>query len=264
MSLNTSISWTDATWNPVTGCSKVSEGCRSCYIERTPPFRMAGWKFVNGKIPVQFHPDRLDAPLHWKKPRRVFVNSLSDLFHEDVPASFIVQCFEVMSACPQHTFQILTKRPERIEPVLYGAEGNYYLGGGDWCPNVWIGFSAENQMTFDDRLMVFQQRAGERISWAYALNLFCSLEPLLGPITITRGLPLLRWIICGGESGPGARPCDVAWIRSIVRQCQAAKVPVFTKQTGTHNSCEHDRKGGCWDCMPSDIKLREFPHATRS
>jgi protein gp37 len=208
---------------------------------------------------IRLVPELLEAPLRWKKPRRIFVNSMSDLFHEAVPAQFIVRAFEVMAACPQHTFQILTKRPERVESVLYGQEGNWYLGGGDWLPNVWLGFSAEDQATFDRRVQVFAPRPGERCSWAYALHLWASLEPLLGPIQLREVSPL-RWVVIGGESGHGARPCNVAWIRSIVHQCRAMEVPIFTKQTGSHIACPHDRKGGCWNCMPSDIKFREFPH----
>jgi protein gp37 len=260
--MSTKIQWTDETWNPTTGCTRVSEGCRHCYIERTLPFRMAGRKFVNGSTGMLLHHDRLDAPLHWKKPRRIFVNSMSDLFHPDIPADFIVQVFEVMAACPQHTFQILTKRPERIESVLYGEEGRFYLGGGDWLPNVWLGFSAEDQATFDQRKQVFAARLGEQISWAYAFNLWCSLEPLLGPIEIGPFFPF-RWVVCGGESGPGARPCDLAWIRSIKDQCQAAGVPVFYKQGGASNRCAHDRKGGHFECFPSDLQIREYPNAVQ-
>lgn len=124
----TGIQWTDATWNPVTGCTRVSEGCRNCYIERTPPFRMAGRHFVNGTTGVQLHPDRLEQPLRWKKPRRIFVNSLSDLFHEAVPDEFITAVFGVMAAAPQHTFQVLTKRPERMRAWFSSLHGRGGLG----------------------------------------------------------------------------------------------------------------------------------------
>lgn len=247
----------------------MSAGCQQCYAMKQahrfskPGMAYAGLTEIGTQGPrwngtVRLVPEALEAPLHWKKPRRVFVNSMSDLFHEDVPADFIVRVFEVMAACPQHTFQILTKRPERIESVLYGEEGGFYFGGGDWLPNVWMGFSAEDQITFDRRREVFSVRPGERIQWSYAVKLWCSLEPLLGPIDIRPPFPL-RWVACGGESGPGARPCDLAWLRSIKDQCQAAGVPVFYKQGGASNSCQHDRKGGCWDCMPADLRVREFP-----
>lgn len=289
----TSIEWTDETWNPVTGCSKVSPGCKHCYAE-TIAHRFWGERPFTE---VRCHPERLEIPLHWKKPRRIFVNSMSDLFHEDVPASFITQVFEVMEASPQHTFQILTKRPERIESVLYGDEGQFYLGGGDWVRNVLIGFSAEDQRTFDARSAVFLPRNGERCSWAYALRLFVSLEPLLGPVQIRHelqpliqtasdgqkfyrlgrnaGHPGLQWVIVGGESGPTSRPCDVAWIESIVRQCQAAGIPVFVKQLGRlvldgpigrsgHVTAQsawkpRDGKGGDPSEWPEDLRAREWP-----
>ena len=241
MGANTKIEWTrgddgtpGATWNPVTGCTHVSEGCRNCYAERVLP--RTGQSFDK----VVCHPGRLDAPLHWKKPRRIFVNSLSDLFHPDVPASFITDCFEVMGACPHHTFQILTKRPERVESVLYGPDGNWFLGGNDWYPNIWLGFSAENQQTFDSRWACFGK-------WAYALNLFASLEPLLGPITCVfeHDTAQLRWVIVGGESGLGARPMHPDWARSLRDQCTAAGVPFFFKQWGNH----------CW---PDQMTLETF------
>jgi len=297
---NTNIEWTDATWNPVTGCSRVSEGCRHCYIERTMPFRMAGRKVGDA---IQLHYDRLDAPLHWKKPRRVFVNSMSDLFHEDVPDEFIVHVFEIMAACPQHEFQVLTKRPERIEPVLYGETGNWYLGGGGWLPNVLIGFSAEDQATFDKRLRIFQPRGEEKFSWAYGIRLFASLEPLLGPLDISAALigdPHLSWVIVGGESGPQARSCNVHWIRSLLRQCRTANVSCFVKQLGScvvdRNDAGfegdtdvswpmdtrfdqewseqnyqgtlgqvrlRDRKGGDPSEWPEDLRVREYPSTTK-
>lgn len=273
MSTKTSIEWTDVTWNPVRGCALVSSGCANCYaMKQAHRFSGPGKPYEGltelgphgprwtGKI--QLVPELLKEPLRWKQPRRVFVNSMSDLFHPDVPAQFIVECFEIMAACPQHTFQILTKRPERIESVLYGEEGHWYLGGGDWLPNVMIGISAEDQLSFEKRWAVFQPRDGEHCSWAYAMRLFASLEPLLGKIDIQsafHGSAKLLWVIVGGESGTTARPCEIAWIRSIVQQCRAANVPVFTKQTGSYNACQHNRKGGCWDCIPGDIKIREFP-----
>lgn len=221
----TTIGWTDETWNPVTGCTKVSAGCKHCYAERLMP--RLGQAFSE----IRLHPDRLDAPRRWRGPRRVFVNSMSDLFHERVPASFIIECFEAMAACPQHTFQILTKRPERVESVLYGEEGKWYLGGGDWLPNVWLGFSAEDQPTYDARLACFAMRPGEQCAWSYAIHLFVSAEPLLGPIQLfARSDRQPQWVIVGGESGAHARPCDIAWIRSVVEQCRAAGVPCFVKQ----------------------------------
>ena len=294
MSTKTPIEWTDVSWNPLRGCSLVSKGCESCYaMKMAHRFSGKGQPYAglteigqqgprwNGTI--RLVPEALEEPLHWKQPRRVFVNSMSDLFHADVPAEFIVRVFEVMDACPQHTFQILTKRPERVESVLYGEEGGFYLGGGDWMPNVWMGFSAEDQTTFDRRLEVFALRPGERIHWAYAMKLWCSLEPLLGPIDIRKPFPL-QWVVCGGESGPHARPCDLAWMRSIKEQCQDAAVPVFVKQLGArwYDTAagvgirgsvavpidkrwtwvtQRDRKGGDFDDaeFPVDLRVRQFP-----
>lgn len=250
----------------MTGCSRVSEGCRHCYIERTPPFRMSGRKLGD---PVQLHPDRLDAPLYWKKPRRVFVNSISDLFHDDIPEDFIKEVFTVMAIAKQHTFQILTKRPERMRVVLskWTAEDMYDywytpIEIQDWpLPNVWLGVSVEDQQTADERIPILLQTPAA-VPWV-------SAEPLLGPVDLSNDLrpPTslpgrhvqlgsgqwivdadhanlmwrgLDWVVVGGESGPTARPCDVAWIRSIVGQCQAAAVPCFVKQLGSQprGSCD--------------------------
>ncbi len=303
MSSKTEIAWTDATWNPTSGCTRVSEGCRHCYIDRTPPFRMNGRKFVNGTTGVQLHPDRLDQPLKWKKPRRIFVNSLSDLFHEDVPDQFIYDVFDVMRRCYWHTFQVLTKRPRQmafLTKIMQQSPGPDHVR---WpLPNVWLGVSVEDQRTADERIpWLLQTPAAVR---------FLSCEPLLGPIDLTMALesfqthdPMLNrnpapvhWVIVGGESGPGARPCDVAWIRSIKDQCKAAGVPVFIKQMGGYvvdlndagfegdeptawpmdtdvsdrdNEWDYqgaririrlnDRKGGDWNEWPEDLRVREYP-----
>lgn len=325
--MSTQIQWTDATWNPTTGCSRVSEGCRNCYIERTPPFRMQGRKLGD---PVQLHPDRLDAPLHWKKPRRIFVNSMSDLFHEDVPEYFIIQVFFAMAVTPRHTYQILTKRPERMRAVCSGqkmllaltaalaqftaqVEGHSLsirhngdgIDGGVIIPNVWLGVSIEDQATADERIPTLLQTPS-------AVR-FISAEPLLGPIKLRDvgpelekmdvlngvkfmpgyhgklcDVPRLDWVILGGESGPGARPCDLGWIRSIKEQCQSAGVPVFVKQLGRKAGIGHptnytidadgkvnigeygcgqtiipcalkDTKGGDMAEWPPDLRVREFP-----
>ncbi len=254
------IQWTDATWNPVTGCTKVSPGCAHCYIERTPAFRIKGRRFVNGSTDLQLHPDRLRQPLVWQKPRRVFVNSLSDLFHESVPDAFIDQVFAVMALAPDHTFQVLTKRAKRMRQYLTYAsdpwgfrragieEAMYEIGGDEaartipdagWpLPNVQIGVSAENQRWFIDRV-------GELVFTPAAVR-FVSLEPLLGQIDLLFDEKIdiaadhqstdggLDWVIVGGESGPKSRPCQVDWIRSIVQQCAAAGAPCFVKQLGAH------------------------------
>lgn len=324
------IEWTDRTWNPVAGCKKVSHGCKNCYAE-TMAKRLAamgqktyqqvvnehGW---NGKF-IEL-PARLAEPLKWRKPCMVFVNSMSDLFGEGVSFEYIAAIFGVMAACPQHTFQVLTKRPERAVEFFRWAANEDSVGGGincaitemfghrepntyltkdgmadeasdelisdppDWpLHNVWLGCSAEDQPTANHRIPLILQ--------CPAFIRFISLEPLLGPVDVDshlgneviaygqagrRGItdfevkpPRLHWVIVGGESGPGARPCDVAWIRSIVAQCKAAGVPCFVKQLGANpdNSAQpdgsliqayiKDRKGGAPEEWPADLRVREFP-----
>lgn len=236
MSDKSKIEWTDATWNPVTGCSKVSAGCKHCYAEREWP-RMtklvpayAGRAFSD----VRCHPERLEQPLHWKKPRRIFVNSMSDLFHEDVPREFIWKVFAIMEQCPQHTFQILTKRAERMRKEVINAFNTLCVG---WLPNVWIGVSVEDQATADERIPLLLQTPAA-VRWI-------SAEPLLGRIdlaTIRHGadddLPIfgtqwgVDWVVVGGESGPNARPMHPEWARSLRDQCAASGVPFLFKQWG--------------------------------
>lgn len=245
----TKIEWCEETWNPSTGCDRVSEGCDNCYIERTIPFRMEGRRFdENGKMGVRLHPDRLDEPLHWHKPRRVFVNSLSDLFHPDVPADFILKVWETMSEAPQHTFQILTKRPQRMA----GAVGAI----SDWLPvlpNVWLGTSIES-----DR---YTWRANHVCDTPAAVR-FLSLEPLLGPLP-SLDLTDIDWVIIGGESGPGSRRIDLGWVREILAQCREAGAAPFVKQLGSCWSQRHghsrDLKGGHIETFPEDLQVREYP-----
>lgn len=284
--MSSKIQWTDETWNPTSGCTRVSEGCRHCYIERTPAFRMAGRKFVNGSTGVLLHHDRLDQPLHWKKPRRVFVNSLSDLFHEDIPDGFIAKVFLTMAHANQHVYQILTKRPERMLALLQEASLEFpvALCAGGVLNNLWLGVSVEDQATADERIpLLLQVPAAVR---------FISAEPLLGPVDLNaytgvyeddlmegfaRVYHGLDWVIVGGESGPGARQCDVAWIRSITAQCRSAEVPVFVKQLGTvpvyrtgepftgpydlycNGDRLKDKKGGDMDEWPQDLRVRQSP-----
>jgi protein gp37 len=257
------IEWTDATWNPTTGCTKVSEGCRHCYIDRTPPFRMQGRSFgseeIGASTGVMLHPDRLDQPLRWKRPRRVFVNSLSDLFHDDVPPEFIAHVFAIMQAAHNHQFQVLTKRPRRMQLLVNDitfqeqvddlcARYSHYTA--DWpLPNVWLGTSVEDQKAADLRIpLLLETPAAVR---------FLSCEPLLGPVDLRHvhydgivevdsltgdhGLtrPLagrsekrVDWVIVGGESGPKARPMHPDWARFLRDQCLQAGVPFFFKQWG--------------------------------
>lgn len=238
MSTNSAIEWTDATWNPVTGCTKVSPGCANCYIERTPPFRIGHRQFdEKGTTGVLLHPERLDQPLHWRKPRRVFVNSLSDLFHESVPDKFRDEIWFTMAKAKQHIFQVLTKRPQAMVDYLERFIWTTVPFIAQWpLPNVWLGVSVENQHFADERIpLLLQTPAAVR---------FISAEPLLGPVDIVRWLPVwvktygpmktptLDWIICGGESGPGARPMHPDWARSLRDQCVAAGVKYFFKQWG--------------------------------
>lgn len=235
MSDQSTIEWTDATWNVVTGCTKVSPGCAHCYIARTPPFRTAGRRFVNGATGLVFHEERLELPFRWRKPKRVFVNSLSDLFHEDVPPALVGEMFRVMRDTPQHTYQVLTKRPERMAEVLAMAPLIFALP----LPNVWLGVSIENAR--------FTWRADVLREVPAAVR-FISAEPLLGsllvdnPSTKTDGnrteqaengrFPLTKrrqrldlagidWLIVGGESGPGARPMRLRWALELVEAALA-------------------------------------------
>lgn len=336
-----SIDWTDKVWNPVVGCAKVSAGCKNCYAE-TMAARCALMSAALGResvyLPVvdtakrrwngraEMVPARLADPLKWKKPRRVFVNSMSDLFHEDVTFEFVAACFGVMAATPQHTYQILTKRPERMlaffEWACNEADKRGY-GQPEVCmdeaaergakvptttvdehgidawplPNVWLGVSTEDQATADERIPLLLQ--------APAAVRFLSCEPLLGPIDLSpmtchrcgsheasftaiddrtcsqpwcvecdleMGDPVwlesLGWIIAGGESGPGARPCDLAWIRKIVGQCAEAEVACFVKQLGANpRGVGHrplllkGRKGADPNEWPEDLRVRQYPEA---
>ena len=274
---NTKIEWTDATWNPVTGCTKVSPGCAHCYAEAVAPRTFRGRPFTD----VRFHPERLNQPRGWRKPRRVFVNSMSDLFHDDLSFDQIDQIFYVMSATPRHTYQILTKRHERMRRYLsFRGPGYFYnTDSGNpsaWpLPNVWLGVSVENQAMADERIPLL-------LSTPAAVR-FISAEPLLGPINLwpyvcTRssvddgitpmvGSPRLDWVIVGGESGSGARPCAVRWIRKVMQDCRPAGVPVFVKQLGRIPYWDRDdttlylrdRKGGDPSEWPADLRVREMP-----
>ena len=219
MALQTQIEWTGVTWNPVTGCSKVSEGCRHCYAHRLALRlrAMGNRRYANG-FGVTLHEDLVDAPLRWRSPRVVFVNSMSDLFHKDVPVPFLRQVFETMNKCRQHTFQILTKRSGRLRQLA---------GKLEWTKNIWMGVSVENE-SVNHRIEDLRQVPAE--------VRFLSCEPLIGPM---EKLPLedIHWVIVGGESGPGARPMEADWVRSIREQCGKAGIAFFFKQWG--GVCKH-------------------------
>lgn len=352
MSATTKIQWTEKTWNPVIGCSRVSPGCENCYAERQAAHivNMHGTgsqyarvvRYPTGVAPqglrplprwngeVAFLPDRLSEPLRRRKPTMWFVNSMSDLFHERLTNEQIAAVFGVMAACPQHTFQVLTKRAERMREWFAWVDGDQAMrsahgpsalcaqaaeaklgrrifGMGPWpLPNVWLGVSAEDQRRADERIPLMLQ-CPAAVRWV-------SAEPLLGPIDLTslgaaqgawdedtwsinalsgltfcdgRNEPAegagLDWVVIGGESGPGARPCDVAWIRSLVRECKDAGAPAFVKQLGAEPVMEgsggerfgwpcgfevkggrtrlllKNRKGGDPAEWPEDLRVREWP-----
>jgi protein gp37 len=211
---NSHIEWTEATWNPVTGCTKVSAGCKNCYAERLAiRLQLMGNERYRNGFRLTLHEDVVDLPRSWRSGRMIFVNSMSDLFHRDVPLEFIRRVFETMRECPQHVFQILTKRSERLQKIASGI---------DWPPNVWIGVSVENAAVLPrvDDLRVVP-----------AAVRFLSCEPLIGSLV---GIDLrnVHWVIVGGESGFGARPMKIEWVREIFRECRKQKVPFFFKQWG--------------------------------
>lgn len=257
MGIKTGISWTDATWNPIRGCSRVSAGCQNCYAEALagrwsgPGLPYVGLvKKVGGEHrwtgDVSFIERHLNDPLRWSKPARIFVNSMSDLFHENVKDEWIERIFLVMAKAHRHTFQILTKRPWRMlnwfmRKALVGTgEDLFQAAGGRWpLPNVWLGVSAEDQETWDDRVELLGQTP--------AAVRFVSAEPLLGPITCGNAFDQddsgiyrpIDWVICGGESGPDHRPMPLSWAHDLRIQCQLAGVPFFFKQvSGTKSGLE--------------------------
>lgn len=234
MAANSHIEWTQTTWNPVTGCTKVSQGCKHCYAERMAKRLQAmGVERYRNGFDVTLHNDLVELPLRWKQPRLIFVNSMSDLFHADVPIDFIQRVFSVMERCPQHTFQALTKRSERLRELAPSL---------NWPRNVWMGVSVENAQTLQ-RIHDLQQTP--------AAVRFLSVEPLIGPID---QLPLkgIHWVIVGGESGPGARPMKREWVEAILHQCRAAGVPFFFKQWGGHRKGRTGRllHGRTYEEMP--------------
>ncbi|MEM7681518.1 MAG: phage Gp37/Gp68 family protein [Planctomycetota bacterium] len=255
MAQTSTIEWTDTTWNPVVGCTKVSPGCVNCYAERMAkrlsaisksltqqgrnPGRGANYQQVvnrqgrwNGSVYLDY--GAVEDPLQWRMPRTVFVNSMSDLFHEEVPLEFIQRVFRVMNQCPQHVFQVLTKRPHRTAELAKHLQ---------WTPNIWMGTSVE------DARVVHRVHELRRVD---AMIRFLSVEPLLGPIP---QLPVkdIHWVIVGGESGPGARPMQEGWVRTIQRRCERYDVPFFFKQWGGVNKKATGREldGRTWDAQPT-------------
>jgi protein gp37 len=254
MSDKTKISWTDASWPVVTGCTHVSEGCDHCYAAKLTGGRLRhlpayeglaeGGRF-NGT--VRLLPDRLDWPLHWRKPRRIFVSDMADLFHEAVPTAYIATVFDVMAAARQHTFQVLTKRHARLRALSRTA-----AFGERWpLPNVHVGVSVEDQRWNDIRVPA--------LLGTPAAVRFLSCEPLLGPVDLRLpNVPVpvhvqsIHWVIVGGESGPGHRPMDIAWLESIVSQCRGSGIPVWVKQDSGPRAGQQGR-------IPDELWIHEFP-----
>jgi protein gp37 len=246
MSDRSGIEWTEATWNPVTGCTKVSPGCAHCYAETfAERFRGVPNHPYEQGFDLKLWPERLGLPMQWSRPRMIFVNSMSDLFHSDVPDEFIHAVFSAMRDASHHTFQVLTKRPERAAALSRDL---------CWSPNVWMGTSVENQR-FTSRVQLLR-RTGARVK-------FLSCEPLLGPVS--PDLSGIDWVIAGGESGPGARPVQIDWLRALRDQCREAAVAFFFKQWGAHDmsgrrvgkkNAGRILDGSTWDEMPPTLAVR--------
>lgn len=239
MATNSPIEWTDATWNPVTGCSKISPGCKHCYAERMANRlkAMGQGNYRNG-FEVTLQPQMLELPLRWKTPKRIFVNSMSDLFHVDVPLSYIKSVFDVMRQAHWHQFQVLTKRAERISELSAQLI---------WADNIWMGVSLENEK-YAYRID-YLRKTGAHVK-------FLSVEPLIGPVG-KLDLRGIDWVIVGGESGPGARPMDPDWVTTIRDQCIKQGVSFFFKQWGGTQKKKTGRtlEGRTWDSMPAGTEL---------
>jgi protein gp37 len=243
MAQGSGIEWTESTWNPVTGCTKISTGCKHCYAERMAKRlqAMGQANYVDG-FAVRLQPHMLELPLGWKKSQTIFVNSMSDLFHEDVPLAYIQRTFDVMARAHWHRFQVLTKRASRL------AELSPKLA---WAPNIWMGVSVETER--------YRSRIDDlRSTGAYTK--FLSLEPLLGPLP-QLDLRGIDWVIVGGESGPRSRPMERHWVSDLRDQCQEAQVPFFFKQWGGRNKKKAGRllEGRTWDQMPPEASEPTSP-----
>lgn len=249
MSHRSAIEWTDATWNPTTGCSKVSPGCAHCYAERLSlRFGQSEkpWTPANASANVVIHPERFDLPLRWREPKRIFVNSMSDLFHELVPEAVVEQVWKTMALAERHEFQILTKRPERMPEIVGRLVHTFGV-----LPNVWLGTSIEN-----DRWV---GRADYLRATPAAVR-FISAEPLLGPLP-SLDLAGIDWLIVGGESGSDHRPIREEWVRGLRDRCLEADIAFFFKQWGgrTPKSGGRQLDGDIWDEMPTSFRLHHVP-----
>jgi protein gp37 len=239
MANNSKIEWTESTWNPVTGCSKISAGCRHCYAERMAKRLQAMGQpnYIDG-FKVAIHENVLDKPIRMKKPQMIFVNSMSDLFHKNVPTDFILNIFDIMNRAYWHTFQVLTKRSDRLLKLDKKI---------DWSPNIWMGVSVETER--------FMHRI-DHLRDTNAITKFLSIEPLLGPIQ-NLNLHGIDWVIVGGESGPHARPMKAEWVLDIRDQCLVADIPFFFKQWGGVFKKRNGRtlEGRTWDQLPTAVVL---------
>jgi protein gp37 len=248
VSYESAIEWTESTWNPVTGCTQVSPGCDHCYaLTFAERWRgVKGHPYENG-FDLQLRPDRLDIPLRWKRPRMIFVNSMSDLFHKDVPDEFIKNVFSVMQRASWHTFQVLTKRPQRAARMAHVLE---------WPTNIWLGTSIETE------------RYAWRVDHLRKVNAalrFLSCEPLLGSLA-SLDLAGIGWVIVGGESGPHFRAPSVEWVRELRELCMREQVPVFFKQWGGRYPTAGGRvlDGRTWDELPETALHRTSRTTVRS
>lgn len=239
------IEWTETTWNPWTGCTKVSPGCKNCYAERmSRRLQAMGVKKYRNGFKVTTHMDEFETPLRWKRPRMVFVCSMSDFLHPMINDRHVLRVLDVMKQARGHTFQVLTKRPQRMVDILKGY--NRML-----TRNVWFGVTVENQECAEEKVPILMNVA--------AKVRFVSCEPMLGPLDLRRWMPhayCLKWVIVGAESGPGARPMKLEWARDLLDQCKKAEVPFFMKQI-----VENGKKVPFED-FPEDLKIREMPRTT--
>ena len=232
----TTIEWSEQVWNPSTGCDKISGGCKNCYAESIAERFRGSKAFPNG-FAFMLRPERFEQPLHWRRPSLIFVNSMSDLFHEEMPLEVLQKLFNVMRQCPQHIFQILTKRHQRLAELAPELA---------WHDNIWMGVSIENQDCTVRTDYLRQVPAAIR---------FISAEPLLGPIELD--LAGISWVIVGGESGPRCRPMSIEWARDVRDQCRQAGVSYFLKQLGGHPDKGHQLTN-----FPEDLRIREMPLKT--
>jgi len=242
MALNSSIEWTDATWNPVTGCSKISPGCKHCYADRMANrLHAMGQPRYRNRFEVTLQPDILTRPLSWREPRHIFVNSMSDLFHDNISLDYIKQVFDIMSQAHWHTFQVLTKRSERLSEISHKLK---------WPENVWMGVSVENS-DYKFRISNLQK--------VPAAVRFLSVEPLLGPVP-RLSLQGIDWVIVGGESGPKAREMKVEWVKSIRDKCISYDIPFFFKQWGGTRKSKTGRQldGRTWQDLPTPRSRRQL------